>query len=1085
MKPKLLEKNGHTLVPELNQSIVEPNVLGTTERQTLFKELEVKLESLKTNDEITIQQFKLKKELKVLVEKLSPDILSQISTKSYYKEELISKSHTKLKCSIEALLNELEDSIVIAELDEDAHIPSEILIPVGQLEILSSEAVESKINNATSSISTTHLVKLLKILEKNIQNGMSVSLISNHDDEDESELFLEMALERIMRAVYASLIGFHIMASSNMPKIIYLEDFIEKVIQFTQYQLKNSVFPSFDPQYRTISKVKVNGKSKKHKTNTKVLKISHGKRLMYRKMAELVTLLAELINVQVLTDNSLLHASSIGVAIFFVNNIEQIQLSSLNLVTTIFMKHENYQRLILDDILSSLVRLSGGKNCLRTFKLQSGEYIQMFTALVLQLIQCTVYIPDHILKSLNFDVSTYILKKYEIARKAAAYFLSMFLEKCGAKSEDTCFRTLFDNFVLDLFMVFTKPEWPCAELMINLLGKLLVSKFITKEVDMTLRTASLDIIGIIAVNLRKNYLLLQQRLTTMDNIFQEIKAMGELKLNNLVDENNYLLQVPEYEQALYLQSALVDYLSRCTASDQTFTHSRLFYLASWYQDVLSEQKKESHVKKVSYNKEKKYKDKHKNEDSKSANHFQINTDLRANIVEIQKQFTIKSIVGIGNSNKKRPFDRIAHTLIDYKSVELICLYLFCKSSSSRNFDIYLNRVSSVLADSSIAIRTKALKCLTTIVEVDPNVLGMKEMQNSVKNSFFDQSSSVREAAVDLVGKFILCQPDLINMYYEMIAPRILDTSVSVRKRVIRIFKEICMACPEFPKIEDICLKMIHRVSDEDGIKKLVVEAFQNIFFIPNYEKHESYSSALLYKVNIISRVVSECSDVALDLFEKLLENLFRPEDNRHELIKHRMKVKPSQNCVIACQQIIDSLVKNVEKLEPSFVEHKQSPESSKLVLMYFSTMHLFAKVHPLLLMNHGATLQPYLTLKCLNPEDYQIISCVARLFELVVPIMENPSVPFLSQLQDNFLYLISQHDCAVVSSSVSCLATLVNNMTHNFALVRACFEKYYICLCRFKDLHSQAFSRSVLNLNLCTILCSQKILSLIKYAFRF
>nr|CAD7574128.1 unnamed protein product [Timema californicum] len=355
MKPKLLEANGHTLVSELNQSIVEPNVLGTTERQTLFKELKVNLELLKTNDEIKVQQFKLKKELIVVLEKLSPDILSQISTNSYYKEELISKPLTKLKCSIEALLNELEDSIVIAELDEDAHIPSEILIPVGQLEILSSEAAESKMNNATSSIQSTHLVKLLKILEKNIQNGMSVSLVSNHDDEDESELFLEMALERIMRAVYASLIGFHIMTSSNMPKIIYLEDFIEKVIQFTQYQLKNSVFPSFDPQCRTISKDKVNGKSKKHKTNAKELRISHERRLMYKKMAELITLLAELITVQVITDNSLLHASSIGVAIFFVNNIEQIQLSSLKLVTTIFMKHENHQRLILDDILSSLV----------------------------------------------------------------------------------------------------------------------------------------------------------------------------------------------------------------------------------------------------------------------------------------------------------------------------------------------------------------------------------------------------------------------------------------------------------------------------------------------------------------------------------------------------------------------------------------------------------------------------------------------------------------------------------------------------------------------------------------------------------
>jgi hypothetical protein len=43
-----------------------------------------------------------------------------------------------------------------------------------------------------------------------------------------------------------------------------------------------------------------------------------------------------------------------------------------------------------------------------------------------------------------------------------------------------------------------------------------------------------------------------------------------------------------------------------------------------------------------------------------------------------------------------------------------------------------------------------------------------------------------------------------------------DTGVSVRKRVIKILKDICMECPEFPKIPEICVKMIRRVNDEEG-----------------------------------------------------------------------------------------------------------------------------------------------------------------------------------------------------------------------------------------------------------------------------
>lgn len=53
-----------------------------------------------------------------------------------------------------------------------------------------------------------------------------------------------------------------------------------------------------------------------------------------------------------------------------------------------------------------------------------------------------------------------------------------------------------------------------------------------------------------------------------------------------------------------------------------------------------------------------------------------------------------------------------------------------------------------------------------------------------------------------------------------------DTGVSVRKRVIKILKDICLECPNFVKIPEICVKMIRRINDEEGIKKLVQEVFQ-------------------------------------------------------------------------------------------------------------------------------------------------------------------------------------------------------------------------------------------------------------------
>lgn len=98
---------------------------------------------------------------------------------------------------------------------------------------------------------------------------------------------------------------------------------------------------------------------------------------------------------------------------------------------------------------------------------------------------------------------------------------------------------------------------------------------------------------------------------------------------------------------------------------------------------------------------------------------------------------------------------------------------------------------------------------------------------------------MREAAIDLIGRFVLIQPDLTSNYYQMLLDRIKvsegisilfhyygsiffkDTGVSVRRRVIKIFKDICVNQPDFDKITEICIYMIRRMNDEEGIKVLI------------------------------------------------------------------------------------------------------------------------------------------------------------------------------------------------------------------------------------------------------------------------
>ena len=57
------------------------------------------------------------------------------------------------------------------------------------------------------------------------------------------------------------------------------------------------------------------------------------------------------------------------------------------------------------------------------------------------------------------------------------------------------------------------------------------------------------------------------------------------------------------------------------------------------------------------------------------------------------------------------------------------------------------------------------------------------MQKGVHAKFVDMSTSVREAAVELIGRFVLNKPELIHQYYDMIIERILVSSLLTDSKV--------------------------------------------------------------------------------------------------------------------------------------------------------------------------------------------------------------------------------------------------------------------------------------------------------------
>lgn len=74
--------------------------------------------------------------------------------------------------------------------------------------------------------------------------------MQDNDTEDEERLWRDLIMERVTKSADACLTALNIMTSSGMPKAVYIEDVIERVLQFTKFHLQNTLYPQYDPVYR-------------------------------------------------------------------------------------------------------------------------------------------------------------------------------------------------------------------------------------------------------------------------------------------------------------------------------------------------------------------------------------------------------------------------------------------------------------------------------------------------------------------------------------------------------------------------------------------------------------------------------------------------------------------------------------------------------------------------------------------------------------------------------------------------------------------------------------------------------------------
>ncbi len=687
-----------------------------------------------------------------------------------------------------------------------------------------------------------------------------------------------------------------------------------------------------------------------------------------------------------MTDTIIITLSSLSVMCFFVENINDLQLEALKILTNIFTRYPKHRQLVLDDILASLVKLHPNKRNSRSYKCFNGDSIQMFSALLLQLIQCEVTIKDHFSlekfdsnifmnnlelqaanqkQELTFEEKeSFLINTYEDSSQTAKKFLSIFFSKCKTKQADSDFRPILENFIQDLLITVNKPEWPVSEIILNLLGMILVSQIQSEQNDVSSRVNSLEYLGQIVSQLRKDSLEYQKYPEKVSQVLNKINGSDQSKEDELFS----------------LQKSLITYLNSLEGNDSSLQYSKFFLVGQWLKELNSLNAESSSVK----------------NDNEALDHGQERMNKQIMAEENRKR--LYSLIEKATYNKPiLDSNNIAssNVQLDMNEAFILSKYLCSlKKTLDKNFDKYLITIlglSGGASESNIPtqVRSKAIKCLSLIIEADPQILLKQKVFQCVEANFLHQTISVREASVDLIGRFITIKPELTNHYYKLLSDRILDVGVSVRKRVIKIFRDVCLNQPEFEHLSEICVRILRRINDEDAIKKLVIDTFYSIWFSP-INSSNSREQLVRRVLNIVD-VVSEFNSIAnntqsSEIFEQLFNSLIVTttpsgsaglsgissltnglnikEENsaagsNQPTNEQEMQLIKGKEVIKSCKQIVDCLIENVLNTEAN----TSSSQAYKRLVASFSTLYLLSKIKPENFINHAETLLPYLNIK--------------------------------------------------------------------------------------------------------------------------
>ena len=730
-----------------------------------------------------------------------------------------------------------------------------------------------------------------------------------------------------------------------------------------------------------------------------------------------------------------------------IQRFEGLRHTAMDMIATIFSRYPGQRLFLFDETLSSLQKLPVSRQHARHFKLADGPSIQLVSALIMRLVQTSATRSTGVIKKVpkrkllssedeqgsDFESSQEVHSKaadndeesaesdtfednenssqdcaiqrlgqdatsrLDNAAKSAQYVVKYIVQRAmtASKTGDQPHRQLLEFFLQDFITVLGLPEWPAAELLLQILFAHCRNITENQKSLAPAKNMALELLGQMGSAISE--LVSSTRHDARGLEGHESQYSGYLRqmLDDYLDGSLETSEVVIWDGPYH---AVAEYLQNKSSDDPQIVSAQAYYLARWAKVV------SSGAVKV---------------DSKSE---EFASKLRQMLLG-----TNWPVSGYARSLLRGSFlanlftsalDGLTRTQTHIAYALTVLNLDFC-----RQFDHILKILLDSVTSEQITVRNRSLKSVTELLEKDPSLLDRaRSVKTLITNCAIDASPLVRDSALTLIGKCITLRPALEQEFLRHVLKLSDDPATGVRKRSMKLLKDLYLRNAGKNVKIIIGDSLLQRVKDHDtGVSDLARQTFEEIWFLP-YDSFPDLAEAsvpnklaLRAQVGLIISTVQRgerVSSVLVHLLQDVLSNKSKSAAANFRVCK---------SLVATAFEIMIDHTQEAEGLEQRYI---------------LQTLTVFARANARLFTpDQLHNLQPYIT-NLSGKDDLEFFRSIVIIFRCVLPVLSTIQQNLLQNIQKALLQSVSRLGKGELNEVAECLWTINGTLQNPEILIK-------------------------------------------------